>query len=163
MKNLILVSSSLLLTSGLSFSNKNYDNYTGKKFVTYGKSHINESTSQDGQNASIRLYPKKKLTDASLYATDSKTAPKIQLKIFTKAPIGTLVELHLGKRGECSYPTGVHSVYQAFTNNQNAWEELIFTFSHVPKESQVKSNEIDHFVLMFAPSYPAFAINSFQG
>lgn len=170
-KNLVLVSS-LLLTSGLSFAQQNYDDYSGKKFLTYGAKNgtldtafknpasnpVNSSPTcakysrVNETYASIRMYPKRKLSDVTLYATYEPTAPRIKMKVFTKAPVGTKVELQLGKRGENSYPVGVHSVYQAVTTVQNAWEELSFTFSHTPTESLVKSTDIDQLTLMFAPN-----------
>jgi hypothetical protein len=160
-KNLILVSSSLLLSSGMSFSHKNYENYTGKKFITYGKTSLSNKYSLE-QNNAIRMYPKRKLEHVDLYTSTAESAPKIQMKIFTKAPVGTKVELHLSKRGEISYPAGVHSVFQAYTSCQNAWEELTFSFSHAPTESLVKANEIDQLVLMFAPEHSGYAINSME-
>ncbi len=171
-KNLVLVSS-LLLTSGLSFAQQNYDDYSGKKFVTYGSKNgaldtafknpgpgnVNNSpmcakyTRVSGTSyASIRMYPKRKLSDVSFYASTDEKAPKIKMKVFTKAPVGTKVELQLGKRGENSYPVGIHSVYNAVTTVQDSWEELTFSFSHTPKESQVNSVDIDQLILLFAPN-----------
>ena len=173
-KNLLLVSS-LFLTSGLSFAQaqQTYDDYSGKKFLTYGPKNGTLDTAfknpspapidnspncakytraGDNKYASIKMYPKRKLADVSAYATYAGTPPKIKMKVFTKAPVGTKVELQLGKRGETTYPKGVHSVYEAVTTVQNAWEELTFTFSHIPKETQVKPTEIDQITLMFAPN-----------
>ncbi len=172
-KNLLLVSS-LFLTSGLSFAQaqQSYDDYSGKKFLSYGPKNGTLDTAfknpsptaidnspncakytraGDTQYASIKMYPKRKLADVSSYANYEGTSPKIKMKVFTKAPVGTKVELQLGKRGEASYPKGVHSVYEAVTTVQNAWEELTFTFSHIPKETAVKATEIDQITLMFAP------------
>ena len=159
-KNLILVSSSLLLGSGLSIAEKNYESYTGKKFITYGRPSLSNKCGMQ-QNNSLRMYPKRKLEDVALYASNSETAPKIQLKIYTKAPIGTKVELHLGKRGE--RVTNIHSVFYAYTTMQNCWEDLTFTFSHMPESSTVKTNEIDQLTLLFASNYSGMAINSMEG
>lgn len=171
-RNLLLVSS-LLLTSGLSFAQQNYDDYSGKKFVTYGPKNgtldttfknsvmdaINTSPAcakytraKETPYASVRMYPKKKLTDVSNYASHAESAPKIKMKVYTKAPVGTKVELQLGKRGETAYPIGIHSVYQAVTSRQNGWEELTFAFSHIPENSQVKPTDVDQLILMFAPN-----------
>ncbi len=101
--------------------------------------------------ANIKMDLKAKLTDVSTYATYLGVPPKLKLKVYTKAPKGTRVEIQLGRKGD-TYPTGIHSIYQVNTTVQNAWEELSFNFSEIPKGSTTSATEVDEVIIMFSPN-----------
>jgi hypothetical protein len=93
---------------------------------------------------------KNKLANVSDYAKHNQ--PKhLKLKIYTTAPVGTLIEVHLGKSTGNAYPQGTHSQYQAFTSVSGRWEELEFTFSQIPPGSKTTENEINQITLLFNP------------
>jgi hypothetical protein len=100
----------------------------------------------------IKIYPTRRLSDVSQYATYAGNPPKITMKLYSSAPVGTKVEIQLGKKSDDNYPSGVHSQYEAYTTNQNEWEELTFKFSQIPKGSKVKPTEIDKITLLFSPN-----------
>jgi hypothetical protein len=100
----------------------------------------------------IKVYPKGRLEDVSRYMSYEPDAPKLKLKVYTNAPVGSLVEIQLGRRKSLvAYPDGTHSQFQAFTKVSGAWEELEFTFSQVPEGSVTRSSEIDQVTLLFMP------------
>lgn len=173
MKKIQLLISSLLLTSGLLLGQQKYDDFSGNKFQNFGtRDGILDSASvtpkPNNVNSSpkcakyvrlsttkydnIKIYPQRKLVNVSSYATHLGNPLKMKMKIYTSAPIGTKIELQLGKKGDDNYPTGVHSQYEAFTTVQNAWEELTFTFSQIPKGSLVAATDIDKITVLFAPN-----------
>ena len=173
MKKTQLLISTLLLTTGLAFGQQKYDDFEGNKFQIFGASNgkldsacanpgakgINTSAkcvkytrAKEVKYDNIKIYPKAKLVDVSPFATYVGTPPKIKVKIYSTAPVGTKVELQLGKKGDNNYPSGVHSQYEAITTVQNAWEELTFTFSQIPKGSLVASTEVDQITLLFSPN-----------
>jgi hypothetical protein len=103
--------------------------------------------------ANIKMNLKGKLTGVEAYATYEGEPPTLKLKVFTSAPVGTLVELLLGaKRLNNDYPAGTHSQYQAYTTKSNEWEELIFKFSQIPQGSETSTSQIDQIVLLFNPN-----------
>jgi hypothetical protein len=118
---------------------------TPKPVVKYDRSN---SVSFDN----IKIYPSRRLVDVSPYATHEGNPPKIKMKIYSTAPVGTKVEIQLGKKNDDSYPGGVHSQYEAFTTKQNEWEEISFTFSQIPAGSKVKPTEVDKITLLFSPN-----------
>jgi hypothetical protein len=74
------------------------------------------------------------------------------MKVLTDAPVGTLIEIQLGKTTGPAYPDGTHSQYQARTTVSGSWEELEFTFSQVPKGSQTTDREVNQMTLLFMPN-----------
>lgn len=93
------------------------------------------------------------LTGVNEYATYVGTPPQLKMKIYTTAPVGTLVEILLGCRGRNNeYPAGTHSQYQAYTTVSNAWEELTFKFSQIPEGSETSETQIDQITLLFNPN-----------
>jgi hypothetical protein len=90
----------------------------------------------------------KNVNEFTSYQGDSK---KIKLKVFSTAPVGTQIELQLGKKNEIAYPDGVHSQYQAYTTKQNQWEIIEFDFAQIPQGSKVSKDEIDQITILFAP------------
>ena len=98
----------------------------------------------------LKIYPNRKLSNVASYASYTGNPPKITMKVYTSAPVGTKVEIQLGKKGDDNYPSGIHSQYEAITKTQNAWEELSFTFSQIPKGSAISINDIDKLTILFA-------------
>jgi hypothetical protein len=94
-----------------------------------------------------------KLTGVDKYATYEGQPPRIRMKIYTTAPIGTLVEILLGNRkGNNDYPAGTNSQYQAHTTKSGEWEEIEFIFSQVPKGSETPFTSVDQLTLLFDPN-----------
>jgi hypothetical protein len=99
----------------------------------------------------IKIQLKGKLSNVVSYATYEGNPPKISMKIYSTAPVGTQIEIQLGKKSEVAYPDGVHSQYQAVTKKQNQWEVVEFLFAQRPEGSKVSDNEVDQLTLLFAP------------
>ena len=153
-----------------------YDDFEGKKLLSYhtsgGSSSLDtaaKNPSPDGVNNTekcakytrdkskkfdnIKMNVLGKLTDVSEYATYTGIPPKIKLKIYSSAPIGTKVEILLGRKGHNNeYPKGTNSQYQAYTTKQNAWEILEFKFSQIPQESETSTTAVDQIALLFNPN-----------
>ena len=92
-----------------------------------------------------------KLNDVDKYAVYTGIPPTISMKLYTTAPVGTLVEIQLGKLGD-QYPAGINSQYQAYTTVTNAWEELKFKFSETPKGSETSATQVEQITLLFNPN-----------
>ncbi|MFY9309047.1 MAG: hypothetical protein WAQ28_08360 [Bacteroidia bacterium] len=151
-----------------------YDDFEGKKFVTYGSKNgvldtaaKNPSSSGVNTSAKCAMYVRNRgkkfdnikmnvsgnLSDVSSYATYTGIPPKIKLKLYTTAPAGTLVEILLGdKTGNNAYPDGTHSQFQAHTTVSNAWEELEFKFAQIPEGSKTTSTQVNQITLLFNPN-----------
>ena len=150
----------LLLNAGLSSAQQTYDTFEGERFVTYftpknwGKldtvaaNPAADSVNQSSRCASykrsrqrydyIKLYPSVKFADVEQYATYDDNAPKFKMKVFSTAPVGSLIEIQMGKKTGNAYPEGTHSQYQAFTKTTNQWEVVEFKYSQTPKGSETK-------------------------
>ncbi len=101
----------------------------------------------------IKMSISGKLVGVNEYATYIGNPPKIKMKVYTAAPVGTLVEILLGSKGRNNeYPAGTHSQYQAYTTVSNAWEELEFKFSQIPEGSETSATQIDQLTLLFNPN-----------
>ncbi len=98
----------------------------------------------------IKMYPDMKLEDITLYANSSTQAPRMTMKLYSTAPVGTLVNLQLGVKSVDNYPSGIHSEYMATTTVQNAWELLTFNYFQT-NTSFATPTEIDKIVLLFQP------------
>lgn len=99
----------------------------------------------------IKMHPDMQLEDVTLYADSAMGTPKMSLKVYSTAPVGTLVQLQLGIKSVDNYPTGIHSEYMAMTTMQNAWEILTFNFYIAHNGSFATATNIDKIVLLFAP------------
>ncbi|MDF2436656.1 MAG: glycoside hydrolase family 16 [Bacteroidota bacterium] len=99
----------------------------------------------------LQIHANNKLTDVANYAT-SNGAAKIKMKLYTTAPVGSLIQLQLGSGTITSYPAGVHSEYTATTTVQNGWQQLTFNFAQIPAGSAVASNNVDKVVVLFRPN-----------
>jgi hypothetical protein len=175
-KRAILFSAILFQTASMFAQSQTYDNSKGAKSLHYGEKtgtldSLAENPAPGNVNSNkkcvkyVRNKDKKfdvlkmnftgKLSDSSVsaYATYLGTPPKLKMKLYTNAPVGTLVEILLGnKSGNKSYPAGTHSQYQAYTTVTNSWEELEFKFSQIPKGSETPPSEIDQMTLLFNPN-----------
>lgn len=172
MKKAQLFISSLMLTSGLAFGQQVYD-LNGSQFQNFGPRNgkldslcvnpgVNDihnskqcakyERKSTAKYDNIKIYLQGKLVDVTPYATYKGIPPKITMKIYSSAPVGTKVELQLGKKGNDNYPAGIHSQYEAVTTVQNAWEILTFTFSQIPQGSLIAPTEVDQITLLFSPN-----------
>lgn len=103
-----------------------------------------------------------KLIDVGQYASHEASAPKIKMKVYTTAPVGTVIEIQLGKRGGIAYPDGTHSQYQATTTVSNEWEELEFAYSVSPEGSHTTAHEVNQLTLLFNPNSQSNDIYYFE-
>ncbi|MCE3226363.1 MAG: putative beta,3-glucanase [Bacteroidetes bacterium] len=170
-KNFMAIS--FLLFSAFALGQKTYDDFEGNSTVCYNikKGGSIDTTasnpSPDKVNASakcamytrgkqrydnIKMCTKTKLADVPSYATYLGQPAKIKMKVYTDAPVGTLVEIHLQKKAGNAYPEGTYAQFQAYTTKSGAWEELEFKFAETPKGSQTSAEEIEQVTLLFAPN-----------
>jgi hypothetical protein len=167
------------ITLGLLFllklngdAQKVYDNFEGNSVVSYQNQKGNLDTmaqnpSQDSINGSercakyfrtkqrydnLKIAVKGKLVDIRTYVSSHPDAPKLKMKLYTTAPVGTLVEIQLGKSTGIAYPNGTNSQYQAYTTVTNAWQELEFKYVMTPLKSETSPAEIDQITLLFNPN-----------
>jgi hypothetical protein len=168
---------SLLILIVLQFGAKAqqvYDDVEGKKVIYYGwKNGVIDTTVKNpapnkinnssrcvkyirnrGQKFDNLKMPLKGLmTDVSSYATYVGVPPKLKMKIYTTAPVGTMVEILLGNKSlNNTFPAGTHSQYQAHTTVSNEWEELEFKFAQIPEGSETSATNIDQITLLFNPN-----------
>ena len=150
-----------------------YDDAEGSKLITYAinrGARIDSAAANpasDEVNASqkcikytrsrtkydcLHLYPLGSIGDVSHFASHEEGTPKMKIKVFTTAPVGTLIELQLCKKSGVPYPEGTHSQYQARTTVSNAWQELEFNFSQSPQGSKTAPGEIEFVTLLFSPN-----------
>lgn len=151
-----------------------YDNFEGAKYLYYSEKFgvldtlvKNPKSNKVDSSKNCALYIRNgskkfdnikmslsgKLIHVDSYATYLGIPPQISMKIYTTAPVGTLVEILLGSKGRnTEYPAGTNSQYQAYTTVSNTWEELKFKFSQVPQGSETSFAEIDQVTLLFFPN-----------
>jgi hypothetical protein len=164
----------LVMAGGFLFGQQSYDNFEGNSVVCYNVSkggkidtlaanpapdNINSSKqcakyTRNGKEKydNIKMSTKGKLGDVTKFASYTGQPDKIRMKVYTNAPVGTLIELQLGKKDGPAYPEGVNSQYQAVTTKSGAWEELEFKFSQTPQGSQTSVEEVDQITLLFNPN-----------
>lgn len=170
-----LLFSILLLAAGSMLSQTStYDNFEGSKWIRYSeKTGVLDSVAKNPKPDSVNnsqkcgLYIRnasKKfdnikmelpglLMDVSPYATYLGIPPRIKMKVYTSAPVGTLVEILLGRKsGNNDYPAGTNSQFQAYTTVTNKWETLEFKFSQIPQGSETSTTQIDQLALLFNPN-----------
>lgn len=151
---------------------QNFCDFEGNKFMNFGISTgiidtLSINPAPDITNSSaycakyirdistfdvIKMYPFMNLIDVSAYADSSAEAPKMQIKLYTNSPVGTPVQLQLGRKDVNDYPAGVHSEYASVTTVQNAWEIITFYYFQSPAGSLALSTNIDKIVLLFNPN-----------
>ncbi len=151
-----------------------YDNFEGAKHLHYAEKSgvldtvaINPALNDINSSKTCALYVRNrtkkfdnikmsfpgKLSAVDNYATYLGIPPQLSMKIYTSAPVGTLIEILLGSKGRNNeYPAGTNSQYQAYTTVSNAWEVVQFKFSQIPKGSETSTNEVDQLTLLFNPN-----------
>lgn len=171
MKKLAIALAVFMTTTLAMGQSQVYDNFEGVKVVSYGpwtgkldtlatKTGANNKTgkcaaytrNKDKKFDFLKMQVQGTLQDAALYATYTGNPPKLSMKVFTTAPVGTMVEIQLGEAGKNAYPAGTHSQYQAFTTVTNAWEELTFKFAQIPAGSEVKNEAVNLITVLFNPN-----------
>jgi hypothetical protein len=172
MKKAILIFSALIASATFAFAQQNYCSFDGNSLITFGYrdgkidsistnpkvnkvfsgTHCIQYKRSAQKFDNFKIHPTGMLEDVSGFATFHKSAQKIKMKVYSTAPVGTMIEVQFTKKGMDSYPKGVHSQFQAKTKKQNEWEEIEFDFVNAPEGSQVKANEIDEIVVLFGPN-----------
>jgi len=173
-KYCLLLSAILIQAGALSGQSLMYDNFDGNRSVRYDERTgvldslaKNPQTNEINGSAKCALYVRNagkkfdnikmelpaNLIDVSAYATYLGEPLKLKMKIYTTAPVGTLVEILLGRKsGNNDYPAGTNSQYQVYTTVTNAWEQLEFKFSQIPQGSETSTSQIDQVTLLFNPN-----------
>ncbi len=156
----------------VSFAQQNYADFEGDNLIKFGPStgkldtaYKNPKVSEVNKSLKCARYMRdkktrydyvkilldKKMSDVSEYATHEGFPSKISMKLYSNAPVGTLVEIQLGSQQNDSFPKVIHSQFQTYTTVQNQWENLVFTFAQTPEGSQVLPKDIDMINILFAP------------
>jgi hypothetical protein len=113
----------------------------------YCARYIRDTTFYDN----FQIHPNSKLRDISNFESASMSAPKIMMKIYSTAPVGSQITLQLGSTSIDAYPAGVRSEYIAYTSVKNAWQDLQFSFYQVTPGGTVTPTNIDKLVFLFRP------------
>ena len=161
----------LLLESAVICGQQVYDDFEGNSFVNYDsrRSGILRSVKNpapDSVNPSkkcakyirsrtqydnVKFEMPKALAGLEQYA--SYEQPRvIKMKFYTTAPVGTLIEIQLGKSAGNPYPEGTHSQYLAHTTKSGQWEEIEFKFAETPKGSKTKATDVNQLTILFNPN-----------
>ncbi|MCW3102138.1 MAG: hypothetical protein JWO09_578 [Bacteroidetes bacterium] len=165
---------SALLLAAPAVSQTVYDDFEGNKLLHYGtKNGVLDTAVKNPAPNDINKSPKcamyvrnrtqkfdnikmplnGKLADVSPYATYLGVPPKIKMKVYTTAPVGTLIEILLGDKSKNNtYPGGTNSQYQAHTTVSGAWEELEFKFAQIPEGSETPTDGVNQVTLLFNPN-----------
>jgi hypothetical protein len=175
MKKLILILTGLILLAGMAMSQSLtmiYDNFEGTKYHVFGgydgyldstfvlndtiKNSVNQSNTCGMYIRNSVLYASVVMNlNGPMGGIENFASPiaqnKFSMKVYTSAPVGTDININIGKQGVDSFPIGFHSIYHAKTTTQNEWELLTFNFIDKVAGSEVNDNEIDKVVLLFAP------------
>ena len=109
----------------------------------------------------IHMFMKIKLSDVTPYASLDSLAPRITLKMYSRAPAGTPVDLQLGLKNNTTYPSGVHSNYKSVTTVEDEWEELVFDFFEIPLGSMASATDIDRITLLINPAPAIISSDTF--
>ncbi|MGZ3919042.1 MAG: hypothetical protein ACXVOH_07175 [Bacteroidia bacterium] len=174
MQTIAFLSLLSFLPDKLSGQVKVYDDFEGNRSLSYGEKNgvldtLAKNPAPDSVNNSktcasyVRNGTKKfdnikmplpgPMADVSPFATYVGVPPKLEMKIYTSAPPGTLIEILLGNRkGNNEYPAGTNSQYQAYTTVSNKWEQLEFKFSQIPQGSETATTQVDQITLLFNPN-----------
>lgn len=129
------------------------ENYNGTSKITKGLSTgtytanvANPTPNAVNSSSTVASYVRNtaELYDVLFFSTGSNIedagllknqTQKIQVDVYTNAPIGTIVSLNLENTPlaqAANYPTGRNSSYQAVTTKQNEWETLTFYYNSTP-------------------------------
>lgn len=149
-----------------------YDNFEGDKFINYASktgtldsiaenpdpnsiyknkkcAKYIRNSKQKSDNIKMSLY--RRLNDLNDYDSYSGVSSVISMKIYTDAPVGTSIEIQLGKNG-VNDASAINSIYLAHTSVSNEWHEVKFRFSQLQKGSKTSVTEIDQITLLFNPN-----------
>lgn len=149
-----------------------YDNFDGDKYLYYGTKtgildtiaenpdpnsiYMNKkcakyirNSKQKSDNIKMNLY--RRLNDLNDYDSYSGVSSVISMKINTNAPVGTPIEIKLGKNG-VDDAAAINSVYLGHTSVTNEWHIVKFRFSQLQKGSITSATEIDQINLLFNPN-----------
>lgn len=151
-----------------------YDDFEGRKVLSYGAKNgvidtvmKNPAPNDVNKSEKCAMYVRNRaqkfdnikmplngiMSDVSPYATYLGVPPKIKMKVYTTAPVGTLVEILLGdKTKNNTYPGGTNSQFQAHTTVSGQWEELEFKFAQIPEGSETSTTGINQVTLLFNPN-----------
>lgn len=156
----------------ITFGQEVYVDFEGKKIIRFAafSGSLDTLVSNPGFNAvnkslncaryvrdtalydHILLYPDTVLENVSIYAGSDAGTPKISMKLFTSAPLGTTINLQLGRKNDFNYPSGIYCEFTQVTTKQNEWENIIFNFCQFPAGSRTLPDQIDKIVVLFNPN-----------
>jgi hypothetical protein len=85
------------------------------------------------------------------FTSNSPLAPKFRIKLWTEAPVGTIIQIQVGDIAIDTYPDGFHSTYEARTTTQSEWEDLVFSFVQLVPGGLTDTTKLDKIVFMFNP------------
>jgi hypothetical protein len=169
MKRILTLICTLLTTQILVSQTQTLCDFEGAKMINFGFrtgtiDTVTANPAPDATNMSttcakyvrdsalydfIRMYPVDNFVDVTAFAANGATTPKIKMKIWTSAPVGTPLTLQLGTQSDESYPGGVHSEYVSTTTVQNGWHTVTFNFWQ--SGSWTNGLAVDKIVLLFNP------------
>lgn len=171
MKNLAVSISVCMLSIGC-FAQQTYCNFEGYKVIHFGQvtgvldsTALNAvpNTSNNSANCAmyirdsastydfIKIHTDTTMVDITPYASNTFQAPRIKMKVYSTAPVGTIIQIQLGLAAVDNYPAGIHSEYMAATTVQYAWEEITFNYYQSPTGSLAQPTDIDKMVILFRP------------
>lgn len=113
----------------------------------YCARYVRDTTFYDN----FQIHPTSKLRDISAFESAGMSAPKILMKIFSTAPVGSQITLQLGSSSIDAYPAGVRSEYIAYTSVKNAWQDLQFSFYQITPGGTVSASNVDKLIFLFRP------------
>jgi hypothetical protein len=170
----ILISALIFQMNPVISQNQTYDDFEGNKVIHYSAKNgvldsvmKNPAPSDINKSEKCAMYVRNKtqkfdnikmpfngmMSDVSPYATYLGVPPKLKMKLYTTAPVGTLVEILLGdKTKNNTYPAGTNSQFQAYTTVTGQWEELEFKFAQIPEGSETPTTGINQLTLLFNPN-----------
>jgi hypothetical protein len=170
MRNLLLLLIILFLPPGLK-AQQLYCDFEGNKIIYFGDctgkldtlfNNPSESEIDSSRHCAkyirdtslydnIRIYTNAKIENLESYANNSPDAAKIKMKLYSEAPVGTLIKLQLGSSLNNNYPGGIHSEYISYTTAKNAWENLSFSYLQSPAGGLTSSGSLDKLIILFQP------------
>jgi hypothetical protein len=170
MKNLLLLLIILILSPGLE-AQQVYCDFEGLKVIHFGASTgkldtIYNNPDLTGLNTSahcakyirdtsmydnFKIYTNSKMLEVDQYANNTFSAPRIKMKLYSSAPVGTMIQLQLGSSLNDNYPGGVHSEYIAYTSSQGAWQNITFYYLQSPQGGLTSTSNLDKVVLLIHP------------
>lgn len=163
---------SVIFISNVASGQQNYCDFEGIKSISFGpytgvmdslavnpypdnvdsSAHCAKYTRDGTLYDNFKLYPHLRLSDITSYATNSPLAPKITIKVYTSAPLGTVIEFQLGSRSDDTYPTGFHSQFRTHTTAINSWQDLEFDFIQLIPGGLVSTIDIDKILVLVHPN-----------